>query len=200
MSTVRQRLAIAALAALGASAIAGCGGGETTVTAPPAFAEEVPETTTPTTTTPTTEPATTEPDAGTQTGEVIGSTQTTIAGVPVDVEITELTRDDEFATLNFTVANTSSNDSDVFYTQLDDSGSGTAADGLVLIDPASGTEYRVIRNPGEGCLCSDELPFTLAGNQRVNIYATFDAPPPTVAELNVSFPGSVGTITGVPIA
>jgi hypothetical protein len=189
----RPRL-VAALALLGAIAVVGCGEGETTVTAPSTVVQEVPETTAPTT-----DPATTETDAGLETGAVIGSTQTTIADVPVDVEITELTRDDKFATLNFTIANTSSRDSDVFYRQLDDSGSGTAADGLVLIDPASGAEYRVIRNPGEGCLCSDELPFTLTGNQRVNIYATFDAPPPTVAELNVSFPGSVGTITGVPI-
>lgn len=82
------------------------------------------------------------------------------------VEVTELARDEQFATLNLTVTNLSLAASN---TSFDDSGHGTAADGLVLIDPASGEEYRVIRNPGEGCLCSDELPFTIEGEDQVNL-------------------------------
>jgi hypothetical protein len=176
--------------------LASCGGGDdpeamtTTVTEPPLA--EATTTTDPATTTTTTEPEGTS-------GAALATTDTTIAGRPMRVEITELVRQGELVTLGFTVTNTSGQDSETFYRSFDDSGNGTAADGLVLIDPANGREYRVVRTPEEGCLCSDELPFTLAGGQAINLSASFDAPAPDVAEANVNFPGSVGQLTGVPI-
>jgi hypothetical protein len=199
-------IAVAGVAVLAPATIAACGDdaeGETTTTVVTAPTPEE-TTTTPdpaATTTETTTPegeTPEEPSTGSTTP--LGSTEATIAEVPMSIDVTELTRQDKFVTLNFTVTNTSARDSATFYHSFDDSGNGTAADGLLLIDPTTGKEHRVVRNPGEGCLCSDELPFNVKSNAAINMYATFDAPPEGVTEMNVSFPGSVGTITGVPLS
>jgi len=130
----------------------------------------------------------------------LAGTDTTIAGAQMRIEVVELVRQDELATLTFTVENTSGRDSEIFYHAFDDTGRGTAADGLVLIDPRNGREYKVVRRPGTGCLCSDELPFKLGAGQKINLSATFEAPSPDVEEANVNFPGSVGQLTGIPIS
>ena len=183
--------------------IDGGGGGETTTTVVQTDTptDEAPETTTTDDTT-TTEDETT-PDTETTTPDTtspLASREATIAEVPMRIDILQLARQGEFVTLNFSVTNLSREDSDVFYRSFDDTTNGTAADGLLLIDPSSGTEYRVIRNPEEGCLCSDEIPFTLDRHQSANLFATFDAPPASTSTVNVSFPGSAGTITDVPIS
>jgi hypothetical protein len=144
----------------------------------------------------TTDETTTTPDVSTP----IASTDATIAEVPMRVEITELARQGQVVTLNFTVTNLSDRQSDVFYRSFDDTTNGTAVDGLLMIDSGNGTEYHVIRRPDEGCLCSDELPFQLEKHQSVSLFATFDAPPPSTTKANITFPGSVGTLTDVPIS
>lgn len=173
--------------------------GETTTTT--TVAETEPETTSeePETTSEEPETETTTTDSETEPAS-LGTAEASLAEVPMRVEITELSRQGEFATLNFTVTNLSRQESDVFYRSFDDTTNGTAVDGVLLIDPTAGTEYRVVRNPDEGCLCSDELPFTLGGNQTVSLFATFDAPPPQTTSVNVTFPGSLGTITDVPLS
>ncbi len=181
-----------------------CGGEDTTTTVTETVAGE--ETTTdeattdasPETTAPTT--AAEEPTTEDEPIADLGSAEATVADVPMRVQITELVRQDRFATLNFTVSNESpARDSGVFYREFDDNQRGTATDGLLLIDPQRGKEYRVVRNPGEGCLCTDEVPFSLDRGERVNLFSTFDAPPASVTEVNVSFPSGFGTVTGVPI-
>jgi hypothetical protein len=152
-----------------------------------------------TTTTPTEETTTAEGE--TAPTEAIASAEATVADIPLRVDITELTRQGQFLTLNFAATNTSpAKDSGVFYREFDDNQRGTATDGLLLIDPRNGKEYKVVRNPGEGCLCSDNVPFSLEPGDTVNLFATFDAPPASVSEVNVSFPSGLGTITGVPIS
>jgi hypothetical protein len=186
MKTSRTVGLLSALAT-GALALAACGeadSGETTTVV--AAEAEVP-----------TEVA---PPSDAETAGPVESVETSIAGRPMTLEITELQREGEFVRLSFTVANNAGEPSDVFYRSFDDNGKGTAADGLQLIDPATGTDYRVVRNPSEGCLCSDELPFTLEAGQEVSLFATFEAPPSAVSQLDVGFPGSVGTITGVPLS
>ncbi|MGH2714271.1 MAG: hypothetical protein ACRDM7_10385 [Thermoleophilaceae bacterium] len=141
-----------------------------------------------------------ETTAADETTAALGTAKDTVAGVPMRVEITELARQGEFVTLEFTLTNLSSEDSDSLLFDFDDTGAGTAADGLLLIDPENGREHRVVRNPGQGCLCSDDIPLTLGGREEVSLFATFEAPPPDTSSVNITFPGSLGTITDVPLS
>ena len=183
--------------------IDGGGGGETTTTIVQTDTptDEAPETTTTPDDTTTTDGETTTDTATTDTTSPLATVEATVATIPVRVEITELARQGEFATLNFTVTNLSGRDSDIFFeNSFDDTSNGTAADGLLLIDPTNGTEHRVVRNPEEGCLCSDELPFRLEAHDSVSLFATFEAPSESTSQVNITFPGSLGTITDVPIS
>lgn len=191
-------IVVAILGGLAGFAIERSGDAETTTTTTTETVGGT-ETTESTTDVPETETTTTE-TAPETTSTSLGTAEATVADVPVRAEITELARQGQFVTLSFTVTNLSRNDSDVFYRSFDDTTNGTAADGLLLIDPTNATEYRVVRNPDEGCLCSDEIPFTLEGEDTVSLFATFEAPPTDTSSVNVSFPGSLGTITSVPIS
>ena len=183
----------------------GGGGGETTTTVVQTDTptDEAPETTTTDGETTTTDgETTTETDTTTtDTTSPLATVEATVATIPVRVELTELARQGTYATLNFTVTNLSGRDSDIFFENaFDDTGNGTAADGLLMIDPADGTQYGVVRNAEEGCLCSDEVPFRLEAHDSTSLFATFEAPSESTSQVNITFPGSLGTITDVPIS
>lgn len=75
---------------------------------------------------------------------------------------------------------------------------GRTLDGVYLIDPDGLKKYLTVLDAKENCVCSDNLVNVQPG-ERLDLFATFAAPPPEVKTVTVVVP-SFEPINGVPVS
>lgn len=209
-TTTQAGLAI--MIALSVSACSLAGGSDEPSTPPPASAPAtVPAggpaaTSTGSTTTPA---APTPADPGqsggnAQLGQPAGTRTSSSSGQPLEITLYPVVRDGSTAHLNLTM--TSPGDAVLSVGSLlsdanpeaSDS-TGTAADGIQLVDGKNAKLYLVASDGAGHCLCTRDLRFlTLKDGAQVILSATFAAPPADVATVDVVVP-SFGTVKDVPV-
>lgn len=196
---------IVALLGIGAGLLIDGGGGETTTTVVETTTEEAPTETETRTETPTTAETTTTqaPDVS-----ALASSQVSLGGTPLRLDVTGLSRQGEGVVLRFSLVNESADDRtfvDLGSREFGDQQGGfsvaaDAADGITLLDPASGTQYRVARSSEEGCLCSKiDYKTSINAGASVQFFATFADVPQHVTQADITFPGRFGSLPGIPI-
>jgi hypothetical protein len=120
--------------------------------------------------------------------EVVGTADGEQSGVRID--ITELKRTSgDTVTMKFTLVNDSGTAASPYNLfNGDDVGE------VHLIDAAGKKKYLVIQDSGNNCVCSSNLGHEFPGGQNsMNLWARFPAPPAGVQEVSVVFPHFIPT-------
>lgn len=130
-----------------------------------------------------------------------GGTPIATAGDPASpdggIEILSLKRDSaQLVTLRLVLVN--SGTKDVTTANRFSGSTGRSLTGLYLIDPGGLKKYLTVLDAKESCVCSDNLSNVQPGG-RLDLFATFAAPPPEVATVTVVIP-SFQPISGVPVS
>lgn len=136
---------------------------------------------------------------------VLGSLTITSGGYDLTLDITDLKRQGQSATLSFRITNTDGEDAEYgweMYGELGTDTNDTTVSGVTLVDPVNAKKYLVARS-GEDedspCACSPTNAVYLYIGDSAAFYAAYAAPPPDVTTVNVEFP-TFGTVTDVPIS
>lgn len=134
--------------------------------------------------------------------KTIASKRVSVDGKHLPVQVYDLYRHGDLATLKFGLKNTTHNKLLAGGTVLRGSPFGRAKEndvsGVYLVDGKHKKKY-LPAHMGQECLCSTHLDeVKVAPGQTLYLYATYAAPPTDVASVNVTF-GKLGTITGVPV-
>jgi len=136
-------------------------------------------------------------------GGVLASRDVQAEGYSLTIDITELKRQGQSATLSFRITNTGGGDSFwSMYETLGAESSDYTVSGVVLVDPVNAQRYLVARSGGEDgpCACSQQTSdIYLYVGDSAEFFATYAAPPPDVTTINVEFP-TFGAFTDVPIS
>lgn len=134
-------------------------------------------------------------------GQAVATRTVRVKGAEVRVEITGLRREGRLVTLNWS-ATTVNDGTWYIYTYMSADRKTSDVSGVSLVDPVNAKRYRVARGGGQGgaCVCSatDDL-YSVGPGEAATLSATFPAPPPEVAKVNVEIP-LLGTFTDVPLA
>lgn len=67
-----------------------------------------------------------------------------------------------------------------------------------LIDAAGKKKYLPMMDSGGKCVCSASLPYSLASDKSLNLWARFPAPPGSVREISVVIPHFIPTDVAIP--
>jgi hypothetical protein len=112
------------------------------------------------------------------------------------IEIHSLTRDSEqLVTLRFSLVNEGTDSVDVA-NRFGGVGS-RSMEGVYLVDPDGLKKYLTVLDGDDRCLCSTNL-FNVESGERLDLFATFAAPPPAVTSLTVVVP-SFEPANGIPV-
>lgn len=112
------------------------------------------------------------------------------------IEITSLKRDSgQLVTLRFFLVNKGTKDVTM---SLGDSTGARDVSGVYLVDPDGLKKYLTVQDAQAKCLCSTNL-FNLKPGDRLNLFATFPAPPPEVKTVTVVVP-SFQPLNDVPLS
>jgi hypothetical protein len=143
-------------------------------------------------------------------GGVLASREFQAEGLDLRAEITGLARQGQTVLLSWTITNTSEDTDWYIGSSLNDPNDESAqwnVSGVALVDPINGQRYLVARAGSENpnamdgtCVCTsvNNTPYVRAG-QTAQFNATYSAPPPELASINVDMP-LAGVFTDVPIS
>lgn len=199
---------LAIMIALSVSACSLVGGSDEPSTPPPASAPASAPATAPTapaTTAGAPTPADPSQSGGNaQLGQPAGTRTSSSSGQPLEITLYPVVRDGTTSHLNLTM--TSPGDAVLSVGTLLSDGNpeasdstGTAADGIQLVDGKNAKLYLVASDGAGQCLCTRDLRFlTLKEGAQVILSATFAAPPADVTTVDVIVP-SFGTVKDVPV-
>jgi hypothetical protein len=136
-----------------------------------------------------------------QPGEALASRDVQADGADLTIDITGLQRQGEAATLSFRITNTGSVDPWYLGFALGSANLDYTVSGVTLVDPVNAQRYLVARGGGEDgdCACTQNTNLSLSEGDSAEFFATYAAPPPEVATINVEFP-RFGVFTDVPIS
>jgi hypothetical protein len=136
-------------------------------------------------------------------GEALASRDVQSEGYSLTIDITELKRQGQSATLSFRITNTGGGDSYWgMYETLGTQPNDYTVSGVVLVDPVNAQRYLVARSGGEDgpCACSQATDdILLYVGDSAEFFATYAAPPPEVTTVNVELP-TFGAFTDVPVS
>lgn len=139
--------------------------------------------------------------------QVLASRDGSSGEVPLRIEVTDLFRQGQLVTVNFSVNYRTPDDGEqsgnwqvanAFGDGNADNGHDTV-DGVYLVDDQNRKRHLVARDSEDQCVCSTGLGSTFVDpGQTLVLTATFAAPPPDVEAVDVQIP-LAGTFSDVPI-